>query len=143
MRQILYSGAGGGAMKFGYTIVYVPDVDSSLSFFEAAFGWKRRFLHESGMYGELETGETTLAFAAHAMGDMHFAEGVVRASESSKPLGVEIAFVTDDVPAAHRSALAQGALELVAPESKPWGQVVSYVRAPDGTLIELCTPVQA
>ena len=28
-----------------------------------------------------------------------------------------------------------------APATKPWGQVVSYVRAPDGCLIELCTPV--
>lgn len=30
---------------------------------------------------------------------------------------------------------------LAPPVSKPWGQTVSYVRAPDGSLIELCTPV--
>jgi lactoylglutathione lyase len=30
---------------------------------------------------------------------------------------------------------------LAAPSTKPWGQVVSYVRAPDGCLIELCTPI--
>jgi len=35
-------------MKFGYTIVYVPDVLASVEFFEKAFGLKRRFLHESG-----------------------------------------------------------------------------------------------
>jgi lactoylglutathione lyase len=23
----------------------------------------------------------------------------------------------------------------------PWGQTVSYVRCPDGTLVELCTPM--
>jgi catechol 2,3-dioxygenase-like lactoylglutathione lyase family enzyme len=55
-------------MKLGYTILYVADVDSSLSFFERAFGLKRRFLYESGAYGELETGETTLSFAAHELG---------------------------------------------------------------------------
>jgi uncharacterized glyoxalase superfamily protein PhnB len=44
-------------MKLGYTILYVVDVASSLSFYERAFGFKRRFLHESGTYGELETGE--------------------------------------------------------------------------------------
>jgi lactoylglutathione lyase len=128
-------------MKLGYTIVYVPDVAASLAFFEAAFGLKRRFLHESGSYGELDTGETTLAFAAHELGDMNFPGGHVRASDSAQPLGVEIAFVTDDVPAAHRNAVRLGAKELAAPADKPWGQTVSYVRTPDGTLIELCTPM--
>ncbi|RBB92417.1 VOC family protein, partial [Pseudomonas sp. MWU12-2115] len=47
-------------MQFGYTIIYVPEVETSLRFFEQAFGFKRRFLHESGTYGELETGSTTL-----------------------------------------------------------------------------------
>lgn len=128
-------------MKLGYTIIYVPDVARSLAFFESAFGLKRRFLHESGTYGELDTGETTLSFAAHELGDTHFAGGHVRAHESPQPLGIEIALVTDDVAAAHRRALQSGARELAPPASKPWGQTVSYVRAPDGTLVELCTPV--
>lgn len=128
-------------MKFAYTIIYVPDVAASLSFFENAFGMSRKFLHESGMYGELNTGATTLAFAAHAMGEMHFPAGHVAAHSSAKPLGMEIAFATDDVSAAHAKALAAGALELAAPEEKPWGQVVSYVRCPDGSLVELCTPM--
>lgn len=128
-------------MKFAYTIIYVPDVAASLSFFENAFGMSRKFLHESGMYGELNTGETTLAFAAHAMGEMHFPAGHVAAHTSTKPLGMEIAFVTDDVVAAHTKALTAGALELASPAEKPWGQVVSYVRCPDGSLVELCSPM--
>lgn len=128
-------------MKLGYTIIYVPDVAQSLAFFEAAFGLARRFLHESGSYGELETGETTLSFAAHELGDMNFPGGHVRANESTVPLGMEIALVTDDVAAAHQQALRHGAQELSGPAVRPWGQTVSYVRAPDGTLIELCTPV--
>jgi lactoylglutathione lyase len=128
-------------MKLGYTILYVPDVAASLSFFEQAFGLKRRFLHESGQYGELDTGSTTLSFAAHALGELNFPGGHVMASASDKPLGMEIGLVTDDVPAAHRKAVAAGARELSAPSRKPWGQVVSYVRTPDGCLVELCTPV--
>jgi catechol 2,3-dioxygenase-like lactoylglutathione lyase family enzyme len=128
-------------MKFGYTIVYVPDVAASLAFFEAAFGFERRFLHESGSYGELQTGETTLAFAAHELGDGNFPGGHVKAHVSAQPLGMELAFVSDDVPAAHARALQAGAHGLSAPASKPWGQVVSYVRCPDGTLVELCSPV--
>jgi lactoylglutathione lyase len=130
-------------MKFGYTIIYVPDVPSSIQFFETAFGIKRRFLHESAQYGELDTGETTLAFAAHSLGDMNFPGGHVAASESMKPLGMEIAFVTGDVAKAHAAALAAGASEMCPPQEKPWGQKVSYVRCPDGTLVELCSPMSS
>lgn len=130
-------------MKLGYTILYVSDVEASLSFFEQAFGLARRFLHESGTYGELDTGATTLSFAAHALGDTNFPGGHVHADRSAQPLGMEIALVTADVPAAHAKAVACGAKELAPPTAKPWGQVVSYVRAPNGCLIELCTPVGA
>lgn len=128
-------------MKFGYTIVYVPDVSASLEFFTAAFGFSRRFLHESGTYGELETGETTLAFAAHELANANFASRHVQASQSPDPLGMEVVFVTEQVQVAHERALMAGATELAAPVSKPWGQVVSYLRCPDGTLVELCTPI--
>lgn len=92
-------------MKFGYTIIYVPDVAASLSLFEAAFGFARRFLHESGDYGELESGETTLAFASCDLGSMNFPEGLITAGESSMPLGIEIALVTPAVAEAHAHAL--------------------------------------
>ena len=130
-------------MKFGYTIVYVPDVAASLAFFEQAFGLARGFLHESGTYGELASGETTLSSAAHELGEMNFPGGHIQAHASAQPLGMEIGLVTDDVHGAHTRALDHGATELSAPQRKPWGQVVSYVRCPDGTLVELCTPIQA
>ena len=47
-------------MKFRYTILYVENVAQSLSFFEAAFGLKTKMLHESGAYGELDSGTTIL-----------------------------------------------------------------------------------
>jgi catechol 2,3-dioxygenase-like lactoylglutathione lyase family enzyme len=127
-------------MKFGYTIVYVADVGASLAFFEKAFGLKTRFQHESG-YGELETGGTALAFATHALGENNLPGGYVRADTSPLPLGVEIALVTESVAAAHERAVAAGALSLKEPMQKPWGQTVSYLRCPDGTLVELCSPI--
>jgi lactoylglutathione lyase len=72
---------------------------------------------------------------------MNFSNGYVRASDSAKPLGVEIALVTADVQTAHKSAIDNGATQLASPAQKPWGQTVSYVRTPDGMLVELCTPV--
>lgn len=130
-------------MRFGYTIIYVPDVDASLAFFETAFGLSRRFVHESGDYGELATGDTVLAFASLELGESNFPDGYVPMHTMPTPAGVELAFIADSVPAAHRTALAAGATEVRPPETKPWGQVVSYVRCPDGVLVELCTAVAA
>ncbi|MEG1735532.1 MAG: VOC family protein, partial [Comamonas sp.] len=76
-------------MKLGYTIVYVPNVQASLEFFSTAFGFAVKFLHESGSYGELATGETTLAFAAHELSHGNFPGGHIAASESEQPLGME------------------------------------------------------
>lgn len=128
-------------MQLGYTIIYVPDVAASLDFWQRAFGLRLRFVHDSGTYGELDTGATTLAFAAHALGDSNFPGGHVAAHASPQPLGFEIALLTPDVASAHAHALSAGATELAAPAAKPWGQTVSYLRCPDGTLVELCTPV--
>jgi lactoylglutathione lyase len=130
-------------VKFGYTINYVNNVDDTLSFFEKAFDMKRRFLTDENDYGELDTGETTLAFASHSLGRSNFSGGYVSASESEKPLGTEIALVTDDVSTIHKSAILYGATELKAPDIKPWGQTVSYIRCPSGILIELCTPIKS
>ena len=129
-------------MKFGYTIIYVSDVAASLAFFKTAFGLQTRFIHESG-YGELETGETTLAFATHDLGRGNLPAGYVAADASAKPLGIEIALVTDKVAEAHLRAVSAGATSLKEPMLKPWGQTVSYIKCPDGTLVELCSPVSA
>ena len=128
-------------MKLGYTLVYVSDVPASLAFFERAFGLARRFLHESGGYGELDTGATTLGFAQHGVARANLGHDYVAADSSAKPLGMEIGLVTDHVDAAYRQALAAGAAPLAPPSIKPWGQTVAYVRCPDGTLVELCTAV--
>ena len=58
-------------MKYGYTIVYVPSVEDTLEFYKKAFGFDIKFVDESKAYGELYTGETTLAFASHEMGNMN------------------------------------------------------------------------
>ncbi|AMJ98892.1 glyoxalase [Alteromonas macleodii] len=128
-------------VKFGYTIIYVSDVDQAISFFERAFGMERKFVTEEGDYGEINTGETTLAFASHEHGSTNFVGGYINGSETEKPLGIEIALVTSDVNEIHSAAIENGAKELKSPEKKPWGQTISYVRCPSGVLLELCTPV--
>ena len=128
-------------VKLGYTITYVADVEKALAFFENAFGITRRFRTPENSYCELETGETTLAFASHELGKSNLSAGYISASDSDKPLGTEIALVSEDVQSTHASATKAGGMELEAPKKNPWGQTVSYIRCLSGILIELCTPV--
>ena len=128
-------------MKFAYTILYVRDVGRSLAFYESAVGLERRFLHESGMYGELETGSTALAFAAETIANSNLEGGFQSADLSRPPAGIEVAFATPDVQAAFERAVRAGAISAAAPKAKPWGQIVAYVRDQDGHLVELCTPM--
>lgn len=128
-------------MKYGYTIIYVSSVEKTLEFYHQAFGFEIKLVHESKTYGELDTGETILAFASHKLGDMNLKGKYLKADIKNKPFGIELAFVTDDVDAAFEKAITHGAIPLKNPESKPWGQIVGYVRAIDGSIIELCTPI--
>jgi lactoylglutathione lyase len=128
-------------MKLGYAIIYVETVKTVLDFYREAFGLETRFLHESGDYGELETGQTILAFASHKLGAMNLPAGYVPSRASEKPLGIELALVTKDVAGAFARAVAAGAVAVFPPQIKQWGQTVAYVRATEGTVIELCTPL--
>src|SRR4051812_47968997 len=123
-------------MRFGFTILYVSDVEASLAFYERALGQRRSFVHESGQYGELETGSTALAFAAHEL-----AAESVRDLAKVDPSGFEICLVDEDVEQAYKRAVDAGADAVSKPEEKPWGQHTAYVRDPDGTLIEIASPM--
>ena len=127
----------------GYVILYVEDVEASLAFYERAFGLARRFFHdeEGKAYGELETGGTRLSFASLGLVASHFSHQPRIAAPGDPPLGFEIALTTTDVQALYDRALAAGATAEAAPETKPWGQTVAYVRDNRGFLVELCTPM--
>ena len=127
-------------MRLGYIILYVSDVTATVEFYERAFGLIRRFIHDSGAYAELETGTTALAFAEEGF--------VASAGHRFRPnragdeaAGAEIALVVADVQEAFDRALAAGAENEHAPERKPWGQIVSYVRDCNGFLVELCSEI--
>ena len=128
-------------MRFGYTILYVRDVAASLDFYERAFSQRRRFLHESGQYAELETGPTTLALAARELAAQNVPGLVAHIDVGAPPPAFEVCFVTDDVPLAFARAVEAGAETVSEPQTKPWGQDVAYVRDRDGNLVEIASPV--
>jgi uncharacterized glyoxalase superfamily protein PhnB len=124
-------------LKLTYTTLFVPDVAAALDFYARAFGMSPKMVHESGQYAELDTGGTTLAFAAHAL-----ARGVVGleytpTAPDAPPPGFELALEPQDVAAAYDRAVAAGAAPVSPPQDKPWGQTVAYVRDHRGVLVAL------
>lgn len=131
----------GNPTTLGHVILYVADVARSVAFYEAAFGLSRAFVHESGTWGAMATGETVLAFCAETeVANMGLPFRRLRGDLAEAP-GIEIAFTTDDVPAALARAVAAGAVLARGVEQMPWGQTVAYVRDENGVLIELCSPM--
>jgi catechol 2,3-dioxygenase-like lactoylglutathione lyase family enzyme len=126
-------------MIFRYTILYVNDVAASLDFYERAFGLERRFLHETGVYGELSTGETRLAFSSKAL-MRQLGKDPGQAAPGTPVF--EVAFETDDVRTAFARAIKAGATLVQEVRDEAWGQTTSYVGDPDGYLVEICSPVQ-
>ena len=129
-------------VKLGYTILYVSNVTASVEFYEAAFGFQRKFITPENDYAELLTGETTLSFVSLALANTNLKNGFVMSKLAEKPFGIELALVTENVQEIIDVAIKHGATLLEAPKQKPWGQTVAYIRDTDGFLIELCTPMQ-
>lgn len=126
-------------MQFGATVLYVDDVLAAVDFYRRAFGFSLRFHDETLGFAELENGGPVLALASHALGEMLMPGEYMRPPDG-RPAGVEIAFLTSDVPAGFTRALAEGAAPVAQPRRMPWGLEVAYVRAPEGTLIGLSEP---
>ncbi|NMB19215.1 MAG: VOC family protein [Erysipelothrix sp.] len=128
-------------VKFGYTILYVLNVAKSVGFYEKSFGFKRKFITPENDYGEIETGQTTIAFASVELAKSNLRNGFIESRLDQKPFATELGFITDNVDKIINLAKQHGATVIEEPILKPWGQTVAYIRDIDGFLIELCTPM--
>lgn len=125
-------------MKLRYIIIYVETPRDTVDFYTRAFGLEPGFVHPAGDYAEMVTGDTKLAFSAVSL--MQSMGKQVAAQSPTLP-SYELAFEVDDVPAALARAVAAGAHLVSDVAVMDWGQTLAYVRAPEGTLIEICTAV--
>ena len=64
-------------IKFQYTILYVEDVTKSIEFYENSFGFERKFITPENDDRELNTGETTIAFAFKPLAASNLKNGFV------------------------------------------------------------------
>jgi len=124
---------------YGYSIIYVESVEETLAFYTKAFGFAQKFITPEKDYGELDTGTTTLAFAAYSIAEYN---GIsIGKADAHTPPPFEIAFVTDDIERTWKEAIEAGAVAVQEPVQKPWGQMVGYVKDNSGFLVEVCTTV--
>ncbi|WP_407478803.1 VOC family protein [Elizabethkingia anophelis] len=128
-------------IKFGYTIFYVKNVTKSIEFYEKSFGFERKFITPENDYGELNTGETSIAFASLELANTNLADGFTPTNLNKKPFATEIGLITDKPENTVQQSLQYGATLVQEPLQKPWGQTVAYIRDIDGFLIEICSPM--
>lgn len=127
--------------KFAYTVVYVKDVAQSVEFYKKAFGIHIRRLEKNQKWGELDSGETTIAFTPLEQRETALTGGVQTADLGEPRQSVELAFNFNDVDQAFKHAVSMGAVPVAQPEDKPWGQRVGYVRDTNGVMLRLGSPV--
>jgi lactoylglutathione lyase len=128
--------------QFKYTILYVKDVVATVEFYTKSFGLEAGLVTPEADYGEVITGNTTLSFANLELGNSNIKSGFIESSMNTKPFGVELAFVTENIDNTWNQAITAGATVLEPIETKVWGQQVGYLRDPDGFLLEICTPME-
>ncbi len=99
----------------GYSAI-VPDVSKTVDFYVNAFGLELRYMHPTGQYAELQTGEALLSFTGEALwenamvGDLPYQ----RARPLSTPGTGFIALIVDDIDGALEQAIRAGASKLTA-----------------------------
>jgi lactoylglutathione lyase len=136
-------------LKLAATVIYVDDVPPVLEFYRRAFGLEASFVDldvqlpgrsPGGRYqfASLDVEGGTLQFGTHDLGTLLMPS--YGPAANGRPAGVEIAFYSEDVDAAHSRALAAGALSVAAPKMMPWGQTASYVQSIEGTFVAICSP---
>jgi lactoylglutathione lyase len=127
--------------RLGWVILFVPDVEEALAFYERAFGLKRTLVDATASFGQLDTGATALAFSTEERATRELPGGFQPARPDQQPFNVDLCLVFDDVDAAFRHAVAEGCTPIAEPEHKPHGQTVGFVRDPFGNLAEIASPL--
>ncbi len=114
--------------RFGHTILYVEDLDVSVTFYRDVVGLTYRFT-EAG-YAEFDTGPTRFALF-----ERRRATWLTGQEVSPGPAG-EVVFLVDDVDALAADLRMRGVVMRSAPTDRPWGHRTLHIADPDGFVVE-------
>ena len=119
--------------RLGYAILFVSDLDRSVTFYRDVIGLPFRFANES--YAEFATEGAKFSLYGRA----HLPELIGRDAPMGPapwPQG-EVAFMVEDVDAEHARLAGLGVQVLAPPTDRPWGERTLHVADPDGYVVEL------
>jgi catechol 2,3-dioxygenase-like lactoylglutathione lyase family enzyme len=112
------------------------DLDRLVGFYEQVTGVRAE--RPAPVFAELVIGSATLAIG-HARTVPLFGEGVAEAAANRSAI---VELLVDDVDAEHERLRAlEDVVVVQAPTTMPWGNRSLLLRDPDGTLVNLFTPV--
>jgi lactoylglutathione lyase len=130
-------------MKFSFVTIYVQDIMKIIKFYESVFELKVKFIHESGLYAEMETGDTVLSFSQTKLAESIIPKGYIKSSPEKRPSNIQIGFEPEDVKKTLKIALEHGATLESDYEIKPWGWESAMIRDIEGNLVELAKKAQS
>jgi len=84
-------------ITYGYTILYVADVEKTIAFYVSAFGFTQKFITPEKDYSELDTGFTTLAFGVVGLFLTAFLYWIVLILGISSVLNLSLSFSKNEI----------------------------------------------
>lgn len=126
------------AIRLGYAILFVSDLDRSVEFYRDAIGLELRFAAQA--YAEFVTEGSK--FALFPRSELY---GLIGRHAPSDPVPWpqgEVAFFVDDVDSEYQRLQALNVAVLSAPTDRPWGERTLHIADPDGNVIELTQALQ-
>jgi lactoylglutathione lyase len=124
------------AIRLGYAILFVADLERSVGFYRDVLGLPFRFANDS--YAEFATEGAKLSlFARSGLPELIGVEAP--AHPVPWPQG-EVAFFCDDVDGEHRRLAAAGVHVLTPPTDRAWGERTLHIADPDGNVVEFTRP---
>jgi uncharacterized glyoxalase superfamily protein PhnB len=107
-----------------------------MAFYDRAFGMQKGRLADQEVYGEMLGGDVKLQFVQEEFARRYVPDFLPNRLERPAA-GVEIGFLFDDVAAAYHHAIDAGYTSVAAPEKRPWGPTIAFVRDDEGVLVEM------
>lgn len=124
-------------MRFASVRFPTDDVAGLVAFYEAVLGVTADWANDQ--FAEIVTPGATIAISSRALTDRFAAASVAPAANCT----VMLEFLVDDVDGLRDRVAALAGEPLMEPTTLPWGNRSMLVRDPDGTVVNLFTPVTA
>lgn len=124
-------------MQRCFTNILSANVSETASWYQGLFGMRRHF--DSDWFVILAHDE----LSNFELGVLQRDNEIVPSSARSKPTGIIVTFVVSDCDAMHRRAIELNTEIVEEPADMAYGQRRMLLRDPDGTVVDVSSPIVA